>query len=230
MKFRVVSFAIVFCTLSAHAQETPDFQVYVPQDYSAEYPAGVIVYVSPIESGEVPNAWMSTFDRRNLIWVSVNGSGNSISQQRRISEATGSLAFIAEVYELDKERIYISGMSGGSQIAAIVAARYPDLFNGGLLFCGVNPWSERDADPWIENPPEKLEVMKKNRYVFISGTEDFKLAATARVYRKYKKTGIEDSKLIVIDGMGHELPDAETLDRALQFLDLNVAIRKQGEK
>jgi len=111
--------------------------------------------------------------------------------------------------------------------------RYPnneDLFNGGLLFCGVNPWSERDADPWIENPPEKLEVMKKNRYVFISGTEDFKLAATARVYRKYKKTGIEDSKLIVIDGMGHELPDAETLDRALQFLDLNVAIRKQGEK
>ncbi len=110
-------------------------------------------------------------------------------------------------------------MSGGAQIASIVAALRPDLFNGGLFFCGVNPWSERDVDPWVEKPPEKLEIMKQNRYVFVSGTEDFKLAATARVYRKYKKAGIEGSKLIVVDGMSHELPDLVTFGRAFDFLD-----------
>jgi hypothetical protein len=71
--------------------------------------------------------------------------------------------------------------------------------------------------------------MKENRYVFVSGTEDFKLAATARVYRNYKKAGIEDSKLIVVDGMGHELPDAETLDRALDFLDRGLTVKKPVE-
>jgi hypothetical protein len=62
--------------------------------------------------------------------------------------------------------------------------------------------------------------------VFVSGTEDFKLAATARVYRNYKKAGIEDSKLIVVDGMGHELPDAETFDRAMDFLDRELVPKK----
>ena len=80
-------------------------------------------------------------------------------------------------------------------------------------------WSERDPDPWLENPPEQFATLKENRYVFVSGTEDFKLAATARVYRNYKKAGVEGSKLIVIQDMGHELPEARDYDRALDFLD-----------
>jgi len=55
--------------------------------------------------------------------------------------------------------------------------------------------------------------------VFLSGTEDFKLAATARVYRLYKKAGIENSKLIVVEDMGHELPDAANFEKALGFVD-----------
>ena len=101
----------------------------------------------------------------------------------------------------------------------MVASLYPDQFRGGIFLCGVNPWSERDSDPWLENPPEDFDVLKKNRYVFLSGTEDFKLAAIARVYRLYKKAGVDNSKLIVIEDMGHELPDAKNFDRALEFLD-----------
>ena len=98
------------------------------------------------------------------------------------------------------------------------------------MFCGVDPWSERDLDPWIESPPVGLEFIKQNSYVFVSGTEDFKLAAVARVYRKYRKAGVEASRLIVVDGMGHELPDTGTFDRALEFLDHDRTIRIQGEK
>jgi predicted esterase len=205
----------------ASAESTGNFQVYVSRNYTAAVPAGLIVYMSPIDTGEIPIEWKYTFDKQNLIWVSVDGSGNTASQEQRISEAKASLKFIDERYDLDNQRIYISGMSGGAQIAGIVAASYPELFNGGIFLCGVNPWSEREADPWIENPPDKLEKMKNNRYVFVSGTEDFKLAATARVYRKYKKAGIEASKLIVVDGMGHELPNAATYRRAIEFLDNN---------
>ena len=226
MILRMMIVGLAFGVTMACAEQNPAFQTYVPPSYRSEKPAGLIVYVSPIKSGEVSDTWKSTLDHRNVIWVSVNESGNSMTSEQRISEATASLAFIDEKYILDDRRIYIAGMSGGARIASFVAALRPDLFNGGLFFCGVDPWSERDVDPWIESPPEDFDTMKENRYVFVSGTEDFKLAATARVYRNYKKAGIEDSKLIVVDGMGHELPDAETFDRAMDFLDRELEPKK----
>lgn len=201
-----------------------EFDVYVPESYDLSAPAGLLVYVSPIDSGGIPDTWKEVFDRRNLIWVSVNNSGNTMPPERRIAEAKVSPAFILQNYEIDPQRTYISGMSGGGQISSIVASLYPDLFRGGIFLCGVNPWSERDADPWSENPPENFDKIKENRYVFVSGTEDFKLAAIARVYRLYKKAGVESSKLIVIENMGHELPDAENYDRALEFLDISMTV------
>jgi len=204
-----------------------EFNVYVPENYNPSSPAGLLVYVSPIDSGEIPNMWKEVFDRRNLIWVSVNGSGNTVPRERRFAEAKLSAAFILQNYGIDPQRIYISGMSGGGQISSIVASLYPGLFRGGVFLCGVNPWSEGDADPWVENPPENFETIKENRYVFMSGTEDFKLAAIVRVYRIYKRAGVDSSKLIVIDGMGHELPDAKNYDRALGFLDIGMAVSEE---
>ena len=201
-----------------------EFNVYVPEDYHPSSPAGLLVYVSPIDSGEIPDMWKEVFDRRNLIWVSVNGSGNTAPRERRFAESKLSATFILQNYGIDPQRIYISGMSGGGQISSIVASLYPGLFEGGVFLCGVDPWSEGDADPWVENPPENFERIKENRYVFLSGTEDFKLAAIARVYRIYKRAGVASSKLIVIDGMGHELPDAKYYDKALGFLDSGVAV------
>jgi len=196
-----------------------EFRVYVPDNYDPAEPPGLLVHVSPVASGEIPESWKEVFERRSLIWVSVNKSGNSVPQERRLADARLSPTFIRQNYEINAQRIYISGMSGGGQISSIAAPLYPNLFQGGIFICGVNPWSERAVDPWLENPPEDFETMKDNRYVFVSGTEDFKLAATARVYRLYKKAGVESSKLIVVDEMGHELPDAATFDKALGFLD-----------
>jgi predicted esterase len=230
MILRTMIIALAFGIMPAFADRATDFQVYLPHGHSSEVPAGLIVYVSPVESGEIPDDWKSVLDHRNLIWIGVNKSGNTMPREQRIAEAKASLAFAADQYELNVKRIYIAGMSGGAQVAAIVSARHPELFKGGLFFCGVDPWSERDLDPWFESPPVGLEFIKQNSYVFVSGTEDFKLAAVAGVYRKYRKAGVEASRLIVVDGMGHELPDTGTFDRALEFLDHDRTIRIQGEK
>lgn len=200
-----------------------EFRVYVPENYDPAEPPGLLVHVSPIDSGEIPHSWKEVLDRRNLIWISVNKSGNSEPLERRLAEARISPTFVRQNYEINPQRIYISGMSGGGQISSMAAPLYPDLFRGGIFICGVNPWSEQDVDPWVDNPPEDFETMKENRYVFVSGTEDYKLAATARVYRLYKKAGIDGIKLIVVDEMGHELPDAATFDKALGFLDADSA-------
>ena len=42
---------------------------------------------------------------------------------------------------------------------------------------------------------------------------------TRIVYRKYLKAGAENSLLEIENGMGHSLPNANTLTTALEFLD-----------
>jgi len=206
-----------------------EFEIYAPKSYNPSTPAGLLVYVSPIASGSIPDPWQEVFDRRNLIWVSINNSGNTMPAEQRLAEAKLSSVFISGNYEINPQRTYISGMSGGGQIATIASSIDPDLFQGGIFLCGVNPWSERDPDPWAQDPPENLDTIRNNRYVFVSGTEDFKLAAIARAYRLFKKAGIESSKLIVIEDMGHELPNTGVFDRALGFLDSHSAVAEKIE-
>jgi hypothetical protein len=92
-----------------------EFDVYVPESYDLSAPAGLLVYVSPIDSGGIPDTWKEVFDRRNLIWVSVNNSGNTMPPERRIAKAKVSPAFILQNYEIDPQRTYISGMLGGGK-------------------------------------------------------------------------------------------------------------------
>ena len=58
--------------------ENISWGVYVPKTYSPDRPAGVVVYISPSNSGEIPEAWVATLKAQNLIWVSANNSGNKI--------------------------------------------------------------------------------------------------------------------------------------------------------
>ena len=65
--------------------------------------------------------------------------------------------------------------------------------------------------------------MKANRYVFVTGEYDQALRPTRRVHGRYRKAGVENVKLMVIDGMGHENPPWREMDEALAFLDGDTA-------
>ena len=58
--------------------EDISWQVYVPETYSPDKPAGLVIYISPSNSGVLPEAWSATLKDQNLIWVSANNSGNKI--------------------------------------------------------------------------------------------------------------------------------------------------------
>ncbi|GJL94060.1 MAG: hypothetical protein DHS20C05_04650 [Hyphococcus sp.] len=190
---------------------TIPFNVYVPENYDPENPPGLLVYVSPTKSGQLPKMWEPVMSQRNLIWVSVSKSGNGVPALRRIVEASISPAFITRTHEIDPERIYVSGFSGGGKISSLVATYYADLFKGAIYICGVRPWEH--------NPPELFEQIKQNRFVFLSGSQDFNLNQTRQIHRRYQEAGVANIKLMVINNMAHSLPDGEKYNEALSFLD-----------
>jgi hypothetical protein len=185
---------------------------YVPENYDPVSPPGLLVYISPTPSADIPGTWQRVLENRYLIWVGAHDAGNLVNVQRRALLALISPNLVRQDYAVDASRIYVTGLSGGGKMASMMATEYPHVFRGGIFNCGVEFWDRRPS-------AEQMELIRRNGYVFVTGEFDQALKPTRRVFRRYEKAGIPRIRLMEIDGMGHENPDAAHLDEALEFLD-----------
>jgi dienelactone hydrolase len=191
--------------------EAIEWELYVPESYTPERPPGLLVYVSPTDSGRLPEGWQVVLDAANVVWIGANRSGNRVRVARRATYAMVAPAVAARDYRIDSSRVYISGFSGGGRVASMIAPDYPHVFRGALYICGVNPWDDRD--------PERADAVQANRYVFLTGRKDFNRGETRSVHRAYRRAGVENALLMDIPGMDHSLPSPEKLAEALDYLD-----------
>jgi dienelactone hydrolase len=186
------------------------WQVYLPANDTAEKP-GVLVYVSPMDSGEIDSRWREVMDRQNLIYISANDMGNEIPTIRRMVMANLAIQALAKNHVFDPGRIYVSGFSGGGKVASLLATQYPEVFTGAIYICGVYFWKE-DQTPNVER-------VLRNRFVFLSGSKDFNRMQTRRIQQRYIAAGATHTHLVIVPGMAHRRPDADYLTEAILFLD-----------
>jgi dienelactone hydrolase len=191
--------------------EIVEWQVVVPENYSAERPPGLLVYISPSDSGSLPRQWSGLPETHNLIWIAAERSGNRRSVARRIAYALFAAGLSSRHYKIDASRIYLSGFSGGARVAGLVAAAYPQLFRGNIYIGGAELWESEPA-------PAVLEAMRRNRYVFLVGTEDPNRDVARSVANKYEEAGIEGVRRMIISRLGHELPKQEDMEVSLDYL------------
>lgn len=187
------------------------WEIDVPEDYDPKNPPGVMVYVSPQNIVNLPTGWLDVTEEKNLIFVAARMSGNNEPVSRRIVMALLALPLIQASYTINTERIFISGFSGGGRIASMVSTSFPHIFKGALYNCGANFWQDVDA--------QQMEDIQNNRFVFLTGTNDFNLVDTKKVYSKYKKAGVTNSKLMIIPRMGHSNPRRNKFAQAIDYLD-----------
>ncbi len=200
--------------------ETLEWQMYVPTDYDVSRPSGLLVYISPTQSGKVPSSWTQVLDRHNVIWIAADRSGNNEHVARRIILALLATSAARKHYAIDAERIYISGLSGGGKTASMLATDQAQLFRGAIYNCGVEMWDRA--------VPQRIDAMRQNHYVFVTGTYDQALEPTKRVHRAYKRAGVKNAKLMVIRHMTHRNPDAHDFEEALLYLDSRVSSQQES--
>lgn len=184
------------------------FRVRVPRNAAL---SGVLVFVKPVDSGELPGQWTAELDRHNLIWVAADDFGNEHPRAQRVLAAIAGLRLIESSQAIDSRRVYIGGMSGGGRIASQTITRFPARFSGALYIVGADFWTsaEKPLQPRIA----------ANRYVFVTGSRDFNQRDMRRVFSKYQAAGVTHTLLMDLPGFGHEYPDAEQLGQAIDFLD-----------
>lgn len=164
------------------------WEIYVPDSYDASKPAGIMVFAGAPRPVRAPNGWLSVMDDKNLIWVAARKSDNGSSIHQRELLAMMSIPLVEKDYAIDKDRIYITGEG---RTAGRVVMNYPDMFKG-AVFMGNRIWED--------NAQEKAKNITENRFVFVTRETSAFPKGTRYAYNKYKKAGVANSKIMLIQG------------------------------
>lgn len=206
---------------------TESFSVYVPPEYDPDgEPYGVVVWVSPFDDGSVPPTLRSVLDERRLIWIGANDAGNARHLYQRAGLALDAAANVEALYNVDPDRIFVSGLSGGGRVAAMEAVDFPEVFAGGLPIIGVTtylnvPLESNPGRRVLQFPEPSADVLEQARdqpLVIMTGPGDFNREECRLVAEAYEEAGFERVHLLEIDGMGHEMPSPSAFGRALDLL------------
>lgn len=187
------------------------FELFVPPDYDPADPPGVLVFISPVIRAKAPDRLHAMLGEQNLIWISVNDSGDRTEDFERMLEAYGSLAYVLDHYTVNVARRYLAGFASGAHVASQFAQDYPQFFNGYLFFGGARNW---------QNPPDgNFRLINRHRFAFVAGVHDQGLKRTRDAFDSFENAGVDHIALVEVDGLGHRLPDAADFSEAVDFLE-----------
>lgn len=201
--------------------------VCVPKNYTRDLPHGLMVYISAGDGGF--GGYGGLQEKYRMICVGPKMAGNKQSvAMRRLPLALDAVHNMRKLYNIDPERIYVSGNSGGGRCASSVAVNFSDVFSGGLYEIGANVWVKLPVPggkswwPASFRPPQKEQMAwarQNGRYVLLTGEKDFNKAATKAMYDVVYKPKFAHALYIEVPGMGHGSPPAEWRSKAFDFLD-----------
>ena len=205
------------------------YEVVVPDSYSPDKAAGLLVWISPMDSGRVPEEWPAVLAKRHLIVIGANNSGNDRGPYYRMALALDAVHNMQKRYNLDPKRIYITGFSGGGRASSRIGILYPDVFRGGLYQGGIEFYKDvtDPADPKKSfragfNKPEGdlfKKVRQESRHVVLAGSEDFNHRPSKAIFEMMKKEQFANAAFLEMPGEDHVPATVEWLEKALDFLD-----------
>ena len=204
------------------ADEMIDWRVYVPRDYNPQRPPGVLVWISSIDWGGVPDRWQTLMDKHNLIWIGANYAGADAPAQERLIKAIMGPHAIDDHYTVNNNRIYVAGFADGGKVANQVQAADPVTFRGGIYMCGAMLWEGEE--------PGRIDDMRGNRHVFIRGCFNSREREVKGVHAEYLRAGIEQADLVTVETRQRSLPQRKYVDAAIHYLDGNPLVAEQGGK
>jgi predicted esterase len=174
-------------------------------------PHGVLVFVGPRDEANLQEGWAGVLDRRNLAWIAPQGYGNDKPRAQRVLVALMALKYLQRTLQLDRDRLYIGGMSGGGRIASQALTRFPGFFSGALCIVGAD---------YVAPESQLVPEMATKRVVFLTGDGDFNRREIRAVYSRFLDVGVTHAHLMDLEDFDHQYPDAEEFDAALELLEL----------
>jgi hypothetical protein len=192
----------------------------------------LIVFIdSDDQLTEPPIGWAPVLDARHLLFVAPQNAGNRQDTARRLGLGVLAGSEMLKHYRLDRERIYVSGYSGGARIAGMLGFFQSDLFRGTIQNCGTDFYQnvpkvhatslvDNAGFPFLFQATEReIRGAKHVRFALITGSEDFRRGNILDIfYGGFTRAGFQ-VRLFDVPGMSHDVAGGATLNSALDFLE-----------
>ena len=207
-------------SLVAFPSEDEKAQVYVPQHYDGSASFGVYINISAGNGPACPKNYYSIMDKNDMILASPHKAGNNEETSRRVALALDTLASIEKIYKIDKERVYIGGISGGGITALQAQIMYPDIWQGVLSHArGMNLGNfgayYSETKSFSKSEFERVSGMKQ-RIAILSGPKDFNYNHCKETVAEWKDHGWDIQ--FFETGGGHSMAPPESFETALEWV------------
>ena len=198
------------------------FELFVPEpDANGKY--GLMVFIWPADDIQVPDGWWRVLRDRHIIYVASRRSSNIENIfDRRVPLALHGYEYVRSRYDVDMERVYIGGFSGGSRTAQRAAMAYPDVFRGAFLVGGSDTLG---GESGFTLPSAEFSRMlqQRMRFVFSTGGDDsVNRAKDARTRRNLEALCMQGVRVVPQSGVEHWVPDGRGFNRVVGELDRPV--------
>jgi dienelactone hydrolase len=202
------------------------FHVRLPKRFDPRVPAGVLVWISPTPSGKIHDSFKRACDELGLIAIGVDNNGNKRQITDRLQNHLDSIETLAQHARIDRDRIYLTGMSGGGRCSGILQIAFPDRFAGAVPIVGLDTYHNAPTGKAKQYWPKSfgkpgtkwLSMLKERRIRSITGTADFNEPEMIKRTEMLQKDGI-NAEIDVIEGMAHTFPNARQFRDALGWVD-----------
>jgi dienelactone hydrolase len=186
----------------------------------------VLVWISPTPDGRIPDTIAPACDLLGLIAIGVDNNGNQREITDRLQNHLDSIETLAQHANIDRQRIYLTGMSGGGRCSGILQLAFPDYFAGAVPIVGLDTYHNAPTGQAGKFWPRRLsrpsgpirKQLEDRRIRSITGNADFNEPEMTLRTQLLQDDDIE-AQIDVIEGMAHTMPNPEHFTSALIWVD-----------
>lgn len=197
--------------------EPISWQIYVPENYDPSKPSGTLVFYRGWDKSDtIEDEIQTLFTEKNMIYISpIVDTALYRDMEHGEWDLQGilSVIYLQSAYAINTDRIYVGGHAIGCVTASISAPNFPNIYKGAFFSdCGPQQWGRKQAP--------NTDLMKQNRYYFISSDEGHSARHMYRTMKLYNDYGIDNTyhaEKVEID-FSDPFP-IEHMEAALEFLD-----------
>jgi dienelactone hydrolase len=183
---------------------TTNYSYLLPLGYDGKAELPVIFFFDPHGDGNLPlNNYSELANKYGYIFIGINNvrNGQQISYVNRVF--TSILQEIKSRFNIDENRIFTAGFSGGAKLAIIFAQQIPDIV--GVAACGATLSMTSNTKP-------------NYYYAGLVGNRDFNFLEVQQTLVIYENLGFDFTSAI-FDG-GHQWAPSNSFEMALIGFDI----------
>lgn len=133
---------------------------------AADQPTPLLVFLHSWSSDyqQDNSKWLNACAARNWIWLhpnfrGINQSPKACGSRYARQDVLDAITFAKQQWNVDPQRIYVAGVSGGGHMALLMAGHHPDLFSAVSAWVGPTDLAEWHRFHTKNGKPQKYAMM-----------------------------------------------------------------------